>query len=80
MPDNIFIEKNLNKKYCTNVNKLIKAWKKGLDDMEIAVATGLDPATLQRIRQDIELLHRRFRLTQKRETQAKTEPDNHIKK
>ncbi len=55
-------EKNLSRKYKTNVSRLIRAWKKGLSDMEIAASTGIDPATLHRIRGDIEMAHRRLRL------------------
>ncbi|MDQ0285215.1 DNA-binding Xre family transcriptional regulator [Desulfofundulus luciae] len=55
-------EKSLSRKYKTNVSRLIRAWKKGLSDMEIAASTGIDPATLNRIRGDIEMAHRRLRL------------------
>ncbi|RKO67967.1 hypothetical protein [Desulfofundulus salinus] len=60
-------EKSLSRKYKTNVSRLIRAWKKGLSDMEIAASTGIDPATLNRIRGDIEMAHRRLRLARKKE-------------
>lgn len=59
-------EKELCRKYRTNVRRIIHAWKKGLNDFEISRATGIDPATLQQIREDIELAHRRLRLAQKK--------------
>ncbi|MFZ5642785.1 MAG: hypothetical protein ACOY46_04235 [Bacillota bacterium] len=54
-------EKSLCKKYRTNVAKLIRAWKKGLSDMEISRETGIDPVKLQHIKADIEIAHRRLR-------------------
>ncbi|AEG13684.1 hypothetical protein G7K71_06735 [Desulfofundulus sp. TPOSR] len=60
-------EKSLSRKYKTNVSRLIRAWKRGLSDMEIAASTGIDPATLNRIRGDIEMAHRRLRLARKKE-------------
>ncbi len=59
-------EKELCRKYRTNVPRLIRAWKKGLSDLEISRATGINLSTLQRIREDIELAHRRLRLTEKK--------------
>ncbi len=68
MPGNFTIdEKSLSKKYRTNVHTLIRAWKKGRSDFEIARLTGLNPVTLQQIRNDIELAHRRIRLAKKKE-------------
>lgn len=75
-------EKDLCRKYRTNVKKIIRAWKKGLNDMEVARVTGIDAGTLQQIREDIELSHRRSRLLQKQKDQtkkealAKTGPEN----
>lgn len=63
-------EKSLCKKYRTNVVKLISAWKRGLTDMEIARSTGIDLATLNQIKSDIELAHRRVRLSRKKEALA----------
>lgn len=60
-------EKILSKKYGTNVKKLIRAWKRGLTDQEIAAKTGIKPATLYMIKQDLELAHRRIRLAQKKQ-------------
>lgn len=60
-------EKSLSRKYRTNVSRLIRAWKKGLNDMEIASCTGIDPATLYQIRSDIEMTHRQLRLSRKKE-------------
>ncbi|MGB9804238.1 hypothetical protein [Desulfofundulus sp.] len=60
-------EKSLSRKYKTNVSRLIRAWKKGLSDMEISSSTGIDMATLNRIRSDIEMAHRRLRLARKKE-------------
>ncbi|MEW5953712.1 MAG: hypothetical protein AB1815_08245 [Bacillota bacterium] len=65
--DPVVDEKKLSKKYRTNVVKLIRAWKKGRSDMEIASATGIDMMTLHRIKGDIELAHRRQRLGPKKE-------------
>jgi predicted transcriptional regulator len=60
-------EKTLSKKYGTDVKKLIRAWKRGFTDQDIAVKTGIRPSTLYMIKQDLELSHRRFRLDQKKE-------------
>ncbi|SHF14404.1 hypothetical protein SAMN02745218_01542 [Desulfofundulus australicus DSM 11792] len=59
--------KSISRKYRTNVSRLIRAWKKGLSDMEIASTTGIDPATLNRIRSDIEMAHRRLRLARRKD-------------
>ncbi len=59
-------EKSLCKKYRTNVARLVKAWKKGLSDMEIARETGIDLLRLQQIKTDIEMAHRRLRLARKK--------------
>ena len=59
-------DKMLSKKYRTNVGRLIRAWKHGLPDQEITAKTGVAPATLHLIRQDIELMHRHERLAQKK--------------
>ena len=61
-------EKDLCRKYRTNVHKLIQAWKQGLSDSDIANATGINPATLGQIREEIELIHRRLRLALKERT------------
>lgn len=61
-------EKMLCKKYRTNVVRLIRAWKKGLSDQEIARETGIDLLKLQQIKTDIELAHRRLRLARKKGT------------
>ncbi|MBE3588561.1 MAG: hypothetical protein IMW93_08420 [Thermoanaerobacteraceae bacterium] len=66
--DQAIDEKNLSRKYRTNVGRLVRAWKKGLSDMEIAAGTGIDPLTLQQIRCDIEMAHRRLRLARKKES------------
>jgi hypothetical protein len=63
-------EKTLSKKYRTDVNRLIRAWKKGCSDQEIAFRTGVKPSTLYLIKQDIELDHRRHRLNQKKQALA----------
>lgn len=55
-------EKSLSQKYRTNVGKLIRAFKLGLPDQQIAERTGLKISTIYFIRQEIELLHRRSRL------------------
>ncbi|MCL6446556.1 MAG: hypothetical protein K6U04_00135 [Armatimonadetes bacterium] len=72
MAKNVINEKDLCRKYRTNVTRLIRAWKKGLNDLEIARVTGINPATLQQIREDIALAHRRLRLLQKKEALVKT--------
>lgn len=61
-------EKSLSKKYRTNVHSLIRAWKKGLSDSDLARITGMDAFTLQQIRNDIELAHRRLRLAKRKES------------
>jgi hypothetical protein len=58
-------EKSLCKKYRTNVARLIRAWKKGLSDTEIAQETGISPAKLLHIKADIEMAHRRLRQARK---------------
>ncbi|HQD76809.1 MAG TPA: hypothetical protein PKM06_09875 [Bacillota bacterium] len=63
-------EKTLSKKYRTDVNRLIRAWKKGLSDQEISFRTGIKPSILRLIRQDIELEHRRHRLAEKKQALA----------
>lgn len=63
-------QKALSKKYRTDVGRLIRAWKSGLTDQEIAKRTGVNPATLYLVRQDIELSHRRFRLARKKQALA----------
>lgn len=58
-------EKALCRKYRTNVKKLIQAWKRGLSDSDITGTLGIDPITLYQIREEIKLVHRRMRLTEK---------------
>ncbi|MCL6610397.1 MAG: hypothetical protein K6T66_02525 [Peptococcaceae bacterium] len=65
-------EKSLCKKYRTNVVRLIRSWKKGLSDMEIARETGIDLLKLQQIKADIELAHRRLRIARKRNSDQAT--------
>ncbi|HBC91893.1 MAG TPA: hypothetical protein DCZ10_03065 [Pelotomaculum sp.] len=67
-------EKTLSKKYGTDVKKLIRAWKRGFTDQDIAAKTGIRPTTLYMIKHDLELAHRRIRLAQKKQalTQAQT--------
>lgn len=60
-------DKNLSKKYRTNVTRLIRAWKKGMSDSEVSRFTGVDPVTLYHIRSDIEIAHRRMRLARKKD-------------
>jgi len=66
-------EKTLSKKYCTDVKKLIRAWKSGFTDQDIAVKTGIRPSTLYMIKQDLELAHRRIRLAQKKQALVQTQ-------
>lgn len=66
-------EKALSKKYGTDVKKLIRAWKRGSTDQDIANKTGIRPTTLYMIKQDLELAHRRLRLAQKRQALAHQE-------
>lgn len=61
-PDNEINVKKLAKKYRTNVEKIISAWKKGYSDEEILKLTGIDMFTLQQLKTDIELAHRRLRV------------------
>jgi hypothetical protein len=55
----------LSQKYRTNVPGLIRAWKKGLPDMDISLRTGINLATLSQIKYDLEMANRQARLTQK---------------
>ncbi len=72
-------EKALSKRYRTSVSKIIKLWKSGRNDMEVASLTGLDQFTLRQIKGDIELAHRRTRLEKKKEALAKNQASlNHI--
>ena len=72
-------EKALSKRYRTSVSKIIKLWKNGRDDMEVASLTGLDQFTLRQIKSDIELAHRRTRLEKKKEALARNQASlNHI--
>ncbi|MDF9407105.1 MAG: hypothetical protein A4E52_00587 [Pelotomaculum sp. PtaB.Bin013] len=66
-------EKSLSKKYRTNVGRLIKAFKLGLSDQEIADRTGVKLSTIYLIKQDIELLHRRLRLAKKKQELAEAQ-------
>ncbi|HHU86151.1 MAG: hypothetical protein ACOX86_01905 [Pelotomaculaceae bacterium] len=66
-------ERTLSKKYRTDVNRLIRAWKKGLSDQEISFRTGVKPSTLHLIKQDIELDHRRHRLAEKKQALAQAQ-------
>ncbi|WP_003540797.1 hypothetical protein [Desulfotomaculum nigrificans] len=63
----------LSKKYRTSVAKLIKLWKKGQSDVEIASETGIDLMTLRQIKTDIQLAHRRLRLEQKKKALAQSQ-------
>ncbi|AQS57818.1 hypothetical protein [Desulforamulus ferrireducens] len=66
-------EKALSKRYRTSVSKIIRLWKSGRSDMEVASLTGLDLFTLRQIKNDIELAHRRARLEKKKEALAKNQ-------
>lgn len=59
-------DKELSKKYRTNVGRLIRAWKSGISDQEIIKTTRIAPSTLHLIKQDIELTHRHMRLARKK--------------
>lgn len=66
-------EKTLSKKYGTDVKRLIRAWKRGFTDQDIAEKTGVKPTTLYMIKQDLELAHRRIRLAQKKQALAQAQ-------
>lgn len=51
----------LSKKYRTSVDKIIQAWKKGYNDLEISSKLNIDLIKLQRIRTDIEQAHSKAR-------------------
>jgi len=51
----------LTRKYRTNVPRIIKAWKKGLNDLEISLSLGVDYSTLRQLKNDIETEHLRAR-------------------
>lgn len=55
----------LSRKYRVNVPVIIRAWKKGLSDAEIARRTGCDAATLLVIRKEIEMISRQQRLARR---------------
>lgn len=55
----------LSQKYRTNVPGLIRAWKKGCSDMEISLRTGINLATLNQIKYDLEMAHLKARSAQK---------------
>lgn len=63
-------EKALSRKYRTNVGKLIRAWKKGLSDREIAARLGVKSSVLYLIRQELSMAHTMARLEQKRPGQG----------
>ena len=65
-PDKID-EETLSRKYRTNVGKLIRAWKHGLSDQEVASKRGVGLSTVHSIKQDLELAHRYIRLSQKKQ-------------
>jgi len=66
-------EKSLSRKYRTNVGRLIRAFKLGLSDQEIAERTGVKLSTIYLIKQDIEMLHRRIRLAKKKQALAEAQ-------
>lgn len=70
----------LSQKYRTNVGRLIKAFKLGLSDQEISEKTGTKLSTIYAVRQDLELLHNRMRLAEKRQAdpQHQISSKNHI--
>ncbi|NLW25627.1 MAG: hypothetical protein GXY91_10415 [Clostridia bacterium] len=49
--------KKLSKKYKTDINKIIRAWKADKTDMEISQALNIDLLKLLQIRQEIEDAH-----------------------
>lgn len=51
--------KSLSKKYKIDVNKIIKAWKKGYNDFEVASSLGIDICRLAQLRYEIELEHQK---------------------
>lgn len=51
----------LSKKYKFNVNKVIRAWKKGLSDLEISSSLGIDFFLLKQLRFEVESEHMRAR-------------------
>lgn len=65
MSDLIVDTKTLSRKYRTSVTRLIRAWKQGQTDEELARRTGLSTATLSSIRGELELTHRRARLVKR---------------
>ncbi|MDA8235715.1 MAG: hypothetical protein M0Z31_13125 [Clostridia bacterium] len=63
MTKKIFIPdtEKLIRKYKTNIPRIIKAWKKGCNDIEISLSLGVDYSMLQQIRHDLETEHLRSR-------------------
>ncbi|HHX96742.1 MAG TPA: hypothetical protein GX687_04685 [Clostridia bacterium] len=51
----------LSKKYKCDVHKIIRAWKKDIEDHELSLITGIDEFKLNQIRQEITLYHERER-------------------
>jgi hypothetical protein len=51
----------LSKKYKFNVSKVIRAWKKGLSDLEISTDLGINFLMLKQLRFEVESEHMRAR-------------------
>lgn len=61
MKKQIIDPEKLSKKYKFNVNKVIKAWKKGLSDLEVSASLGIDFFLLKQLRSEVESEHMRAR-------------------
>lgn len=51
----------LSKKYKYDVRKLIRSWKNGKSDLEIAQSLGVDIHKIQQVRQEISFIYERDR-------------------
>ncbi|KJS18790.1 MAG: hypothetical protein VR72_21520 [Clostridiaceae bacterium BRH_c20a] len=58
--------KKLSKKYKLDISKVINAWKADKSDTEISQALHIDLLKLLQIRQEVEDVHLRDRMTKKR--------------
>lgn len=57
----------LSKKYKCDIDKIIRAWKNGKNDLELSRALGINIYKLVQIRQDITYAHEKARQQEKRE-------------
>ncbi|KKM12886.1 hypothetical protein SY88_01315 [Clostridiales bacterium PH28_bin88] len=61
-------EKALSRKYCLNATRVIRAWREGRSDLEIALMFGTTPRQLMRMRQEIQEAHQQARCRKNKTT------------